>query len=70
LKGDDESGFDFDTLNAEYESFQKHLTEELETFLSERKKEIKQLYLAQGFDESAKPRDVVIDNRKDPDEPR
>lgn len=60
--GSDEEGFDFETLDQEYEEFQEHHLNEIEILLPERREQIKELYQEFGFSEMDKPVDVVVDN--------
>ena len=59
--GDDEE-WGFDEMNTEWEEFKEHHEKEIEMFLPERRKQVQQIYMEEGFDESDKPKDVVVDN--------
>lgn len=65
--GDAEEDLDFDTLDANYEEFQRHHLKEVEEFLPQRRDEIREVYNELGFDPNEKPKGSIINNDVIPD---
>lgn len=59
----------FDEENQAWEAFKKEYAHQLDVFVPQRQKEIKEIYQELGFDEQQKSTDIVIDNDNiiDPD---